>query len=65
MKTKHILGALILGMVLVLSGSLFKVLHLQGAAILLMIGLGLEIVAALLFIIKLITTKDYSDFLNK
>ncbi len=65
MKTKHILGALIFGMVLIITGALFKILHLPGAAILLMIGMALEIVAALLFIVKLIKTKDFSNFLNK
>lgn len=65
MKIKHILIVLILGVVFTIAGSLFKILHYIGATQLLILGMGLQVVAGLLAIWKLITSKNSNSFLNK
>lgn len=65
MKVKHILAVLILGTTCLLAGSLFKILHLAGASILMMSGVILEVISGILIAWKLISTKDFKDFMNK
>jgi len=49
-------------------GSLFKILHISlgpiSGGILLLAGILLEMISALLLLIKLLQTKDFKDFFN-
>lgn len=65
MKFKHLIAVLILGVTLIITGSLFKILHYAGAKNLLITGMFIQMITGLLFIIKLIKTKDFKDFMNK
>ena len=65
MKIKHILIVLILGIVLTLAGSLFKILHYAGAEKLLIGGMGLQVVAGIMAIWKLVTSNKTNSFLEK
>lgn len=64
MKVKHILIVFIIGFVFVIVGSLFKILHLQGAQALLIIGMGGQALGGVLSIWKLIKTKSFKSFLD-
>ncbi len=65
MKVKHILTILIIGFICTLLGALFKILHWMGAPELLVAGTFLQVIAGILGIWKLFTTKSFQDFLNK
>jgi len=65
MKFKHILAALILGSLGVTIGAIFKIQHWPGASIILIVSVLIEFLAAILAVWKLLTTKDFTDFLNK
>ncbi len=64
MKVKHILVIFLLGVVGVIIGAFFKIQHWPGAATILMISVGLEVLSGILAIWKLLTTKKFKDFLN-
>lgn len=64
MKVKYILAILILSWIVIGLGALFKLTHKPGADMFLTIGFGMEILAAVLAIIKLFTSKRFRDFLN-
>jgi len=65
MKVKHILAIIILGVTGVILGALFKIQHWPGSHKILLIALGLESLGGILMIWKLISIKDFSNFLNK
>lgn len=65
MKVKHILTIFILGLICTLLGALFKILHWQFAPELLTAGTFLQVIAGILGIWKLFTTKEFKEFLNK
>ena len=65
MKFKHILAMLILGSVGVTIGAIFKIQHWPGASIILLVSMLLELFAGIIAVWKLLTLKDFSDFLNK
>ncbi|QXP72800.1 gliding motility protein GldL [Tenacibaculum sp. AHE15PA] len=65
MKLKYIIFVFIVGIILITIGALFKVLHLMLAVELLTAGTILQIIALILFIIKLFTNKKFKDTLNQ
>ena len=65
MKFKHILALLIVGSIGVTIGALFKIQHWPGASVILLVSVILEVIAALAAVWKLLTIKDFTDFLNK
>jgi hypothetical protein len=65
MKLKYIITVFIVGIILITLGALFKVLHWMFAPELLAIGTVLQIIAFILFIIKLFTNKKFKDILNQ
>lgn len=68
MKVKTILIFFLMGLVITMLGSLFKILHISlgpiTAGILLLPGILLEMISALLLLVKLLQTKDFKDFFN-
>ena len=68
MKNKYIIIAFIIGFIITILGSLFKITHWEfgifNGNILLTIGMFTEILAGILFIIKLLSNKN-DTFLNK
>ncbi|CAM1348582.1 gliding motility protein GldL [Tenacibaculum insulae] len=65
MKLKYIISIFVLGIIFITLGALFKVLHLMLAVELLTFGTILQIIAFILFIIKLFTNKKFKDTLNQ
>ena len=65
MKVKHILAILIIGPIGVSIGAFFKIQHWPGAAKILLISLIIELIGGILAVWKLLTIKDFKDFLNK
>lgn len=65
MKLKYIIFIFIIGIILISAGALFKILHWMLGPELLTIGTILQILAFLLFIIKLFTNKKFKDLLNQ
>lgn len=65
MKVKHILAVFILGLIATLLGATFKVLHWQFAPELLVTGTFLQVIAGILGIWKLFTSKAFKEFLNR
>ena len=57
MKWKHVLIVFLIGWALIVPAALFKILHWEGANILLMTAMGIEVIAAILAIIKLFLPK--------
>jgi uncharacterized membrane protein YqjE len=64
MKVKNILALLLFGLMLIMSGVFFKILHFAGAEELLISGLVFSIIAFALAIWKLISSKSNNKFLN-
>ena len=54
-----------LGAAIVIVGALFKILHWMLGPELLILGTALQIIAFLLFIIKLFTNKKFKNILNQ
>ncbi|MCT4699284.1 gliding motility protein GldL [Tenacibaculum haliotis] len=65
MKLKYIITLFVIGIILITLGALFKVMHLMGGSQLLTAGTVLQIIAFILFIIKLFTNKKFKDTLNQ
>tara|TARA_R110001599_G_scaffold72832_3_gene201805 strand:+ start:9902 stop:10099 length:198 start_codon:yes stop_codon:yes gene_type:complete len=65
MKLKYIIFIFIIGIVLIFVGALFKILHWMLGPELLILGTALQIIAFLLFIIKLFTNKKIKNILNQ
>lgn len=67
MKNKHLLITFIIGVIIMIVGAFFKIMHLEyglvTANLLLTFGMAIKILAALLFITKLLGTNN--EFLNK
>jgi uncharacterized membrane protein YqjE len=64
MKVKNILALLLFGVMLIMSGVFFKILHFAGAEELLISGFALSIIAFILGIWKLISSNNDNKFLN-
>ena len=65
MKLKYIITLFVIGIILITLGALFKVMYLMGGSQLLTAGTVLQIIAFILFIIKLFTNKKFKDTLNQ
>ncbi|WKD85098.1 hypothetical protein KCTC32516_00437 [Polaribacter huanghezhanensis] len=65
MKLKYIIFIFITGVILICAGALFKILHWMLGPELLISGIMLQIIAFLLFIIKLFTNKKFKAILNQ
>lgn len=65
MKYKYIIIIFVIGMIATIIGALFKLMHWPNASTLLTFGLLSEALSGILLIIKLITNKDNTHFLNK
>lgn len=65
MKVKHILALLIIGLIASLLGALFKIMQWQFAPELLIMGTFLKVIAGILGIWKLFTSKKFKEFLNR
>jgi prepilin signal peptidase PulO-like enzyme (type II secretory pathway) len=57
MTHKHIFIFLILGAILTVVGALMKIMHIERANMLLIIGMGLEVVALFSLVYKVLTDK--------
>ncbi|PTX58750.1 hypothetical protein C8N46_11258 [Kordia periserrulae] len=64
MKVKHIIAIFLLGILITIVGSLFKIQHWPYGGELLTVGSLTESLAILLGIWKLFSTKKFQDFLN-
>jgi len=64
MKTRHTIILIILGLSLQVVGSLFKILHLQWADLMLVLGGVAEIVGSLLFCVKFLSNPKVKEFLD-
>ncbi|NMH24463.1 GldL-related protein [Flavobacterium solisilvae] len=68
MKNKYLIVIFVIGIMYIIFGALFKILHLEigpiTGSVLLTFGMLLEALALILFVIKLIKNKN-NDFLNK
>jgi hypothetical protein len=64
MKVKHIIAIFLLGILITIVGSLFKIQHWPYGGELLTAGSLTESLAILLGIWKLFSTKKFQDFLN-
>ena len=57
MTHKHIFIFLILGALLTVAGALLKILHIENSNLVLMIGMGLEVVGLFSLVYKVLTDK--------
>ena len=64
MKVKHILVILILGIILLDLGALFKIMHWPGAGEMITVSFVLEIMVGILAIWKVLTSDKFKEFLN-
>ena len=64
MKFKYILIVLLIGLLLTLSGSLFKIMHWPGAHKMLLVGSFVKITAIILAIWKILTLEKWKEILN-
>ncbi len=69
MKNRYIVVIFLVGLIITILGSLFKVTHWEiyniTGNMLLTIGMFCEIAACLIFVFKLLTHKKNNDFLDK
>jgi hypothetical protein len=65
MKTKHAIILFILGLGIDMIGGLFKILHLQGAEVFLIIGTTCQVTGLILFGYKVLTHPKLKDFLDQ
>ncbi len=65
MKVKHILAIFFFGIIILTTSAVFKIMHWPGASNLLIFGMGIQLFSGIAFILKLIRTKDFKDFMNK
>ncbi len=63
-KIKHILSLFIFGLLLNLTGGLFKIMHWQGAHIVLIAGTITKLIAGIVLIYKILTNTKFKGFLN-
>lgn len=64
MKIKYILVFLVLGFLLGVVGTLFKIQHWPYGGELLVIGTLFKLIFGIILIHKILTTKKFKDFLN-
>jgi len=64
MKTKYILVLIIVGFLIAIIGSLFKIQHWQYGFELYLIGTLFKLVFGIALIYKILTFKKFQDFLN-
>ncbi len=64
MKVKHIIALFVLGFLFTLIGALFKIMHWQFAPELLIAGTVIKVVAGVLAIWKVLSSKRFKEFLN-
>jgi hypothetical protein len=64
MKAKHAIILLVLGFCLDFIGAVMKILHWQGADMLLIVALIIKVTGALILLFKLLTYEKLKDFLN-
>ena len=64
MKVKHIITIFLFGLILMIIGALFKILHWPGSVMLIIISTALKVIAGLLAIWKLFTVDKFKEFLN-
>jgi hypothetical protein len=69
MKNKYIIVIFVIGLIITILGSLFKITHWEiyniNGNLLLTIGMFCEIAACLIFVFKLLTNKNNNGFLDK
>jgi len=69
MKNKYIIAIFIIGSLYTIIGALFKILHFEIGAItgnvLLTIGMLVQVISGIIFILKLVISKENNHFLNK
>lgn len=65
MKYWHILVIFIMAMAVVVIGALFKIMHWPGASMLLMFGMGGQLISLILLAGKIIADRKDNDFLKK
>ncbi len=69
MKNKHTIILFLIGLIYNIIGALFKITHIEIGFItgnlLLIIGMAIQILAIILFIIKLLKNKKTNEFLNQ
>lgn len=65
MKNWHILTAFLFGVMITIIGALFKIMHWEGAAMMLIVGMGLKALAILLLIVKVVQMRKTNELLNK
>jgi hypothetical protein len=65
MKYWHILIIFIMAWAVVIIGALFKIQHWTGASMLLILGMGGQVVSLLLLAAKIVTDRKANRFLNK
>lgn len=65
MKLKHAVILFAIGWCIIIVGSLVKIMHYYGADILFIIGTIFQIIAIVIFVVKLIKHPKVKDFLNK
>ena len=64
MKIKHLLVLIILGFILTILGTLFKIMHWSYANSLYIIGTVVKVIFGIALIWKILTTNKFKDFLN-
>jgi len=64
MKVKHILVILILGLILMDLGALFKIMHWPGAGEMITASFAIELIFGILAIWKILTLDKFKEFLN-
>lgn len=64
MKNKHILSVLLIGVIVMVIGSLFKIMHWPGASVLVIVGTLTKVVALLVLIGKILSEPKYKEFLD-
>jgi uncharacterized membrane protein YdcZ (DUF606 family) len=64
MKVKHAIILLVLGFCLDFSGGVMKILHWQGADLVLIAALISKVVGTLILLSKILTYEKLKDFLN-
>jgi len=65
MKFKHLLIFFLLGVVLIMAGAFFRLMHWPGGQFMLFSALLFQAFAIIMLIVKLIKNKDARNFLNK
>jgi len=65
MKAKHAFVAFLVGLLISLTGAIFKIEHWSGGDLLLLTGLTLQLSGAVVFLHKLLTHPGSKGFFNR